>query len=74
MKAKVIKTGEVLTIQDYGRKVYPRYWGNDQGYCPEELNFNIVLMDIVDGVCQLSKGNHTCSMSTLCCDCIYENK
>jgi hypothetical protein len=38
--AVVKKTGEQISVQDYGEKFFPRYWTDKQGYSTEELKFN----------------------------------
>jgi len=37
--AIVKKTGEQVSVQDYGKKFVPRYWTDKQGYFKEELKF-----------------------------------
>jgi hypothetical protein len=39
MKAKVKATGKVITVSDNGERFHPRYWGTQQGYDAEELEF-----------------------------------
>lgn len=39
MRATIKKTGDIIEVQDYGTKMYPRYWTNSQGYNADELSF-----------------------------------
>jgi len=74
MLAKIIKTGKVLEFKDYGPKVYPRYWADDQGYCPDELNPNIVPWNVIDEKCDIDKENYTCILGVLCNECTYNKE
>lgn len=38
-KAKVLATGQVIEVQDYGENFHPRWWDKEQGYDEHELVF-----------------------------------
>jgi len=38
-RARVTGTTRIIDVEDYGKKIYPRYWSEGRGYNSAELEF-----------------------------------